>query len=449
MQIFGKKSQLGHIEVVEEAHQDRVDHKNLVARTTWSNNGMPDLSFAEQDYFCKKDGRLVLARDTFKQMILGNGIRIKAKNEDTKLKVMEWMDDIYFEEKVEDGLDSYLDMGNLLFEKYPKMADIIEIDITLITAVNRDEKGRIGKYIQDNGTQLVELLPQDVAHLKLTNARREIWGRGMFDSLLTDRSLPNGTKIDSPIISMWKVERAMPMIFDSYASPIMMIHFKDAGKEFIDSKKEEFKKVKPGAKILTDKEFEVKIFEVSSAAKFTDYVKHFQENIMEVGTQFPLQMFNAGFTARASSETTDSVVLRKIRRMQKRLSTQLKHEIFDNYLLAIGKDPRKEDVIPYFDTEFKSELTVDDVNTLFRTNILKRSEVRKSIGTSTNMELDMSDMEDLPPITSVTPTNGVKPGVSKPVEESFSEIYERLEDLSKLVKEKVPNPRGRPRTKIA
>jgi len=453
MRIFGNKPHTvkdeGQLAVIE-SHDNRYDHKSLVRETTWSSKGMPELSFEEQDYYCKKDPRIVLATDTFKQMLLGNGLKVKCKDEELQKMVTDWIDDINLEEKIEDATDSYINLGNIIFEKYPKMADVVEVDLTTISEVHRDEKARISKYLQDTGTHISELSPKDLIHIKLTNSRREIWGRSMYHALLTDRSLANGLKADSPLLSMWKIERAMPMIFESYASPIMMIHFKDAGKEFIDNKKEEFKKIKPGAKILTDKEFDVKIFEVESASKFTDYVKHFEENIMEVGTQFPLQMFNAGFTARASSETTDSVVLRKIKRMQKRFTNQIKREIVDEYIRVLGRDPRKEDITVYFDTEFKSELTVQDIKDLFRSNVLKRSEIRKTLAKSTNMEIDLEDMEDQPPITSVTPTNNMgsqktENDGGKSVEESLEDFNREINDLKKLVQEKVPNPRGRPR----
>ena len=76
-------------------------------------------------------------------------------------------------------------------------------------------------------------------------------------------------------------------------------------------------------------------------------------------------MFNAGFTARASSETTDSVVLRKIKRIQRRLSEQIKHDIIDPMLKMSKIDPDKADVSVIFETESKFELSAEDIQKLF------------------------------------------------------------------------------------
>lgn len=58
----------------------------------------------------------------------------------------------------------------------------------------------------------------------------------------------------------------------------------------------------------------------------------------------------------------------------------------------------------YFETPIKQSETVQEVITAFRDNIIRRSEARKWLIANTNVMIDQSDMEDEPPITSVTPT---------------------------------------------
>ena len=238
---------------------------------------------------------------------------------------------------------------------------------------------------------------------------------------------------------MWKVENAMVKIFESYASPMMLIHFADAGEQFIEKQADAFKQAKPGAKILTDKEFDVKVFEVNPASKFDKYIEHLQQDVIEVGSQFPLQMFNAGFTARASSETTDSVVLRKIKRIQRRLSEQIKHDIIDPMLKMSKIDPDKADVSVIFETESKFELSAEDIQKLFEKGTITRDEVRDYLKKNTIIDLDDTKDGDEPPITSVTPTNDLRNTQYPP------EFDEKLEEIKNLVSEKIPKPRGRPK----
>ena len=122
----------------------------------------------------------------------------------------------------------------------------------------------------------------------------------------------NGKLIDSSVEEMWKIENAMVKIFQSYASPMMMIQFEDVGEDFIEEKQSEFKKLGAGAKIITDKAFKAEIFEVNPASKFDKYIEHMETAIMEAGTQFATQIFTAGFTARASSESSSDMIKLKI-----------------------------------------------------------------------------------------------------------------------------------------
>ena len=277
-------------------------------------------------------------------IILGSGLKIKTQNEKAKKKIEKWLKATQFERKLEDATHSLVVTGNAIFEKYPLYADLVEVDITTVKEIIRDSHGKVLKYIQEVDGEQNELKPKDLCHFKLSNRHREVWGRGLFQSVAATRII-DGVNEPSPITSMWRVENAMVKIFESYASPMMLIHFADAGEQFIEKQADAFKQAKPGAKILTDKEFDVKVFEVNPASKFDKYIEHLQQDVIEVGSQFPLQMFNAGFTARASSETTDSVVLRKIKRIQRRLSEQIKHDIIDPMLKMSKIDPDKADGI--------------------------------------------------------------------------------------------------------
>jgi len=432
MALFSKKVSEGTVEVINEDHGKAL----IKSSDGFANTFEPEVSFDDLFYVNDHDARLSLACDTYVQLILGSGIKIKTQNKKALEKINKWLEATDFERKLEDAMHSLVVTGNAIFEKYPALADVSEVDITTVKEIIRDSHGKIKKYIQEVDAVKNELDPKTIIHLKFSNRHREVWGRGLFQSVAGTRII-DGVYEPSPITSMWKVENAMVKIFESYASPMMLIHFQDAGEQFIEKQAEAFKNAKPGAKILTDKEFDVKIFEVNPASKFDGYIDHLQKDVIEVGSQFPLQMFNAGFTARASSETTDSVVLRKVKRIQRRLATQIKQEIIDPVLKINKVDPKKADVSIVFETESKFELGAEEIEKLFEKGTITRNEVRKYLKKHTIIDLDDENDGDTPPITSVTPTNDLR--TNQP------EFDEKLEELLNLVKEKIPKPRGRPK----
>ena len=49
-----------------------------------------------------------------------------------------------------------------------------------------------------------------------------------------------------------------------------------------------------------------------------------EKNVIEAGSQFASQIFTAGFTARASSESSADIIKLKIKRIQKRYGKQIR-----------------------------------------------------------------------------------------------------------------------------
>ncbi|MFQ5786689.1 MAG: hypothetical protein ACE5H1_01785, partial [Thermodesulfobacteriota bacterium] len=307
----------GTIEIYESFRGQKSELKD----SKFGNLLRPEVSFKTQMYYQKHDTRIQLSIDTFAQLVFGSGLIVKIKDKPSQKIFDKWRIDTDLDDKLEEGLPSYIGVGNLLFESAPNLVDFEELDIQSVEGLTRDKKGNVGMYIQTPNFNDVEIPAKNIKHFKLTGTNREAWARGLFFSLTATKELPvDGGTINPPIEDMWLVEEAMNLVFRSYASPIMMIHFKDAGEKFIKEQGEAFKKIKPGAKIITDKEFEVKVFEVNPNSKFDKYVEHLQKNVMEPGMQFPLGFFNAEFTARAASETSDNVLIRKVKRIQKRFA---------------------------------------------------------------------------------------------------------------------------------
>ena len=426
----------GNLAIYQEGHIAELDTDE------WAGALKPEVSFSRAFYLNDHDSRLYLSSDTYVQLLMGAGMVISGDDKEAIEALQRWIDDTGFEEKVEDGAHSYIIAGNLLFEKFPLMADVEEIDITTIKEAKRLKNGKVTKYIQHVNNKDNELAAKKIAHLKFTNRRRELWGRSMYQSIISPK-IVDEREIDSAVEEMWKIENSMVKIFQSYASPIMMVHFEDAGEDFIKDQQQRFEKIGAGAKILTDKAFNVKIFEVNPASKYDKYIEHMEKDVIETGSQFANQIFTAGFTARASSENSTDVIKLKIKRIQKRFGKQLKQQILDEVLEALGFDPAEVKLECNFQFNAKSELTVQDIQGLFEKGTLTRPEVRKYVNKNTDVEIDTDDMADEPPITSVTPTDDMR--TNQPVvDPNLVQIpRESLEKLIQAIAEKIPNPRGR------
>lgn len=427
--------------------------KSEINADKWSQSTKPEVPFAKIFYLNDHDSRLYLASDTYVQLILGSGVVITGDSSSAVKKVQKWFADNYIEEKIEDVMHSYVIAGNAFFErlfKSKRMLDIDEIDVTTIVGAKRDKHNNISEYIQYVNDRENPLQAKDVAHLKFTSRRQELFGRSLFQSVVTPKVV-DGLATDSSIEEMWKIERAMVKIFQAYASPMMMIHFEDVGEDFIKDKQQEFQKMGAGAKILTDKAFKAEVFEVNPASKFDKYIEHMEKDIIEAGAQFATQIFTAGFTARASSESSTDMIKLKIKRVGKRFGQQFTKQVIDWYLQGQNIDPKKSNIRMDFKFDSESVLTPQDVAALFEKGVIRRSEVRKYLAEDTTVEIDMDDMEDTAPITSVTPTNDMgkekpeekpedgekKTTAQKRNEELFAEAIESIVNDEKMTKKKM------------
>jgi hypothetical protein len=435
------KSTEGYTGVVTEKVEKESD-KN-------GDNSKPEREFEEVVYIVDHDSRLSLSNDTWAELLLGAGLVINGENKETVKKVNDWLKRIKFNEKLEDGVTNfYIKAGNMLFEKFPLMSNVEEIDLRTIEGAKR-KNGKITQYIQKINNGKNEIPAKDIIHFKFSSRTGDVWGKPLANSII-QRRFVDGRERASPVEEMWEVENAMVKIFQSYASPMMMIHFKDASENFIKKTERKMKKAGQGSKILTDKEFEAKVFEVNPASKFDKYIEHLEKDVIETGGQFATQMLTAGFTARASSESAGDVIKLKIKRKQERLGQQIKDFLIDPYLELIKKDPLKENITANFTLNTEESLSITDIQGLFEKGTLKRSEIRKHLDKNTNIVIDTDDLADTPPITSVTPTNKLgQPTGNDAADLASGQAQmvtipkESLERLISVVAEKVPTPRGR------
>ena len=197
-----------------------------------------------------------------------------------------------------------------------------------------------------------------------------------------------------------------------------------------------------GAKIITDKAFKAEVFEVNPASKFDKYIEHMEKDVIEAGTQFASQILTAGFTARASSESASDIIKLKIKRIQRRFGLGLKKQVFDLVLEGMGFNPKIVDIKVDFQFDSESVLSIQDVTALFEKGTIKRSEVRAYLAENTDVKIDMADMEDTLPITSVTPTDQMggqnkEPEIPEPTKPTESVVLDTSynEEKNKVLQE--------------
>ena len=395
-----------HINVL---NQPEFDAKSEVKESDFFNPLKPARPFKEMLDMIDKEPRLQLALDTYVQMIIGAGLQVKAEKKKDEKKIKEWFNNIFIEDKIEDGLNSFVGVGNWIIETDPTGKMLVEVPIDSVMQVRRLRDRTIKHYVTEVNNRTKLLNPENIVHFKFSNTRQEVWGRGIFHSILNKFIDPEtGEVYDAPIFAIKKIEDNIVKITDHNAAPIRMVYFEDAGDNFLKAQGEKLKKAKKGATVLTDKKFDIKNFESSGDSKFQGWIDHIQQNVIETGAQFPLQFFTAGFTARASSESTDTMFVRKINRIRKRFLNQFKHLYVQPYL-DLTKSGIKEDGYELmFGADDKVQLTIDNMITLFRDNGIRRSELRKNILKKTTMEIDPDDMDDEVPITSVTDTGQLR-----------------------------------------
>lgn len=304
----------------------------------------PIISFERCIYYYQHDPRIKLAVDSYTELIMGVDFTISSNDEAATEIIENFNENANVHMKVKGAVTTMLSCGEALIEKYSEsdnpIGGIDEVDITTLSAKPRDRYGNVLKYVQTIKEEDIELTPlSKFINLQLNPTSRETWAKPLAYPLLAPRSLESGydKSLKAPIEAIWEIEDNMRTIFNRYAEPEEVYTFEGASKEFLKKMKQKFKERKRGEKIFTDRSFVKEVQEVNPQSKFDKYVEHLDQMI-DLGTQFSPQIFSAEFTARASSETTESVIAKKVRAIQKSIFWKLKKELYFPILQANGYD---------------------------------------------------------------------------------------------------------------
>ena len=287
--------------------------------------------------------------------------------------------------------------GNSLLEKLDKATteDVQEVDMTTIMSKKRDEFGRLEFYEQRQEMgKLVKLVDTDkFIEFNLTHYSNQDWGRSLFYSLAIPRT--TGFRTTAPLVEiMWGMEDAMGAMLLNNAYPIVTITYPGANDEYLEKEAERWRRFKPGDKRVQKIKPEIEFFETNPASKYTDYVNH-MEKVFELGTQFPHDILTGDFTSRASSETTETIVMKRVRGFQRYLCTKLKRELFEVILEQNGFNPEDEELEISFTAQNVVELEPDQVMKLFTDKAISLKEVRDWFMKNTGMDLTDKEMKDL------------------------------------------------------
>jgi hypothetical protein len=189
---------------------------------------------------------------------------------------------------------------------------------------------------------------------------------------------------------MWGIEDAMGAIILNNAYPITTITYPGASDTYLEKEATRWQRYKPGDKRVQKIKPEIEFHETSGNSKYTDYITHI-EKTFELGTQFPHDIMTGDFTSRASSETTDNIVMKRVRGYQRYLANKLKNELFDTILIQNGFDPDEVDLFIGFTTQNVVELEVNQIKDLVDSGLMTKSEGRDWFRTNTGMELPDDD----------------------------------------------------------
>lgn len=293
----------------------------------------PVVSFEKCIYYYQHDPRIKLAVDSYSELIMGLDFVINCKDENATKLIEDFNENTNSHMKFKGAVTTMLSCGESFMEKYSEsdnpLAGIDEIDVRTVADKDRDKFGNVLKYVQKiEGHDPIDLRTGKVINLQLNPVTREKWAKPLAYPLLAPRELNTGYDrvLQAPIEAMWEIEDNMKSIFNNYAEPQEVYTFEGASKDFLKKMKQKFKERKRGEKIFTDRAFTKDIHEVNPQAKFKDFTEHL-DMMADLSTQFSPQIFSAEFTARASSETTDSVIARKVKALRRYVLWKYKMEL--------------------------------------------------------------------------------------------------------------------------
>jgi len=336
-----------------------------ILKRDWTRERPENITFDRLIDYHDRTPQIRIAVASYSEMITGTDMNITCNSEDAQRELDGWIRRTNFYDKFENLVTTILITGNGILEKLDEkdVQDVLEVDMSTILSKKRDEYGELEWYEQrtQNGglNKLGEGKLGKFIEFNLTSYSRQPWGKSLYYSLAVPRTIGNRTM--PPLVeAMWGLEDAMVSIVLNNAYPITTITYNGANDDYLRQEARRWQEYKPGDKRVQKVKPEIEFFESAGNSKYTDFVAHIQKTF-ELGTQFPHDILTGDFTSRASSDTTETIVQKRVRGYQRYLANKLKHELFDPILINLGYDPDNEDCHIQFTTQNVKELEVEQV----------------------------------------------------------------------------------------
>ena len=366
-----------------------------IVRSDYQREQPIQVTFEQLIKYHDRTPQLQIAVSSYSELITGTEMNITCKSDKATEVLNDWVRNADFYNKFENMVTTCLITGNSILEKLDEndIQDVEEVDMQTIISKHRNEYGELQHYEhRTNHGQTAKLGEGKLGkfiEFNLTNYSKQAWGKSLFYSLAIPRTIGNRTT--PPLIEvMWSIEDSMSAIIMNNAYPITTITYPGASDPYLEKEAVRWQKYKPGDKRVQKIKPEIEFFETAGNSKYTDYITHL-EKVFELGTQFPHDIMTGDFTSRASSETTDNIVMKRVRGYQRYLANKLKVELFDNILIQNGYDPLVEECKVAFTSQNIVELQVDQIKDLTTQGIMTKTESRDWLRVNTGMELPDDD----------------------------------------------------------
>ena len=369
-----------------------------IVTASYSHGEAPiDVTFQHLITYHDRTPQIQIAVSAYSELITGTDMTIKCKTEPAQKVIDDWVRKTDFYRKFESLVTTCLITGNAILEKLDEnmIDDIEEVDMSTIIKKKRDEFGELQWYEHrtNNGqtTKLGEGKIGKFIEFNLTNYSKQPWGRSIFYSLAIPRVVGNRTT--APLVEiMWGIEDAMSAILLNNAYPITTITYPGASDDYLKKEATRWGIYKPGDKRVQKIKPDIEFFEAEGGSGRYQFLVEHIEKTFELGTQFPHDIMTGDFTSRASSETTETIVMKKVRGYQHYLCNKLKTELFDNILIQNGFEPDDEELECTFTTQNIIELTPDQVKDRVSVGQWTKNEGREWDRTNLGVELPDDDV---------------------------------------------------------
>jgi len=376
--IFEKKQPLAHI-----------------VRSEFTKERPKKTTFERLILYHDQTPQIQVAISAYSELITGTEMVINTEDEGAKELLDEWIRKNNFYEKFESLTTTLLICGNAILEKLDaeNIEDVVEVDMSSIMDKSRDQFGELEYYRQrQQAGQIVKLGEGQLdkfIEFNLGRYSRQPWANSLFHSLAIPRTV--GNRVTAPLVEvLWGMEDAMAGIIQNNAYPITTITYPGANDVYLEKEAERWRRYKPGDKRVQMIKPEIEFWETQAQSKYTDYITHIEKAI-ELGTQFPHDIMTGDFTSRASSETTETIVMKKVRGFQRYLCTKLKRDLFEPILEQNGFNTEDVELEISFTTQNIVEMEPAQINKLYVDKVITLNEAREWYKKNTGVDLTDDD----------------------------------------------------------